>query len=95
MIDIHEQDDEADDEELLPEDSQNDGFIIPDGELSEDEGLSSVQQDIDTMCTADHEGASPALTHILKKRTDRRQQHSILSYMHFLVQQKSQRQQLP
>jgi len=52
------QNDEGDDEEMFPEESANDGFMVPDGQLSEDEGLSSVQQDIDTLC-ADHEGASP------------------------------------
>jgi hypothetical protein len=41
---------------MCPEESANDGFMVPDGQLSDDEGLSSVQQDIDTMC-ADHEGA--------------------------------------
>ena len=49
------QNDEAEDEEMMPEDSANDGFMVPDGQLSEDEGLSSMQQELDTLC-ADHEG---------------------------------------
>lgn len=53
--DISVQNDEAEDEEMMPEDSANDGFMVPDGQLSEDEGLSSVQQELDTLC-ADHEG---------------------------------------
>lgn len=55
------QHDEAEDEEMGAEDSANDGFMVPDGQLSEDEGLSSVQQELDTLC-AEQEGvlASPA-----------------------------------
>ena len=49
------QNDEAEEDEILPEDSANDGFMVPDGQLSEDEGLSSMQQELDTLC-ADHEG---------------------------------------
>ena len=55
MSDIWLQHDEAEDDDILPEDSANDGFLVPDGQLSDDEGLSSVQQELDTMC-ADHEG---------------------------------------
>lgn len=40
----------------MVEDSVNDGFFVPDGQLSDDEGLSSAQQDIDAMC-AETEGA--------------------------------------
>lgn len=40
---------------MLPDDSANDGFLVPDGQLSDDEGLSSAQQELDTLC-ADHEG---------------------------------------
>ena len=54
------QNDEAEDEEMMPEDSANDGFMVPDGQLSEDEGLSSMQQELDTLC-ADHEGELPFL----------------------------------
>lgn len=44
------QNDEAEDEEMAGEESGNDGFFVSDGQLSEDEGLSSAQQDIDLLC---------------------------------------------
>lgn len=51
------QNDEAEDEEPCGEESGNDGFFVADGQLSEDEGLSSVQQDIDMLC-AEQEGVA-------------------------------------
>ena len=32
------------------EDSATDGFFVPDGQLSEDEGISSAQQEVDELC---------------------------------------------
>ena len=51
------QNDEAEDEEMGVEESGNDGFFVSDGQLSEDEGLSSIQQDINSLC-AGQEGAA-------------------------------------
>ena len=54
-LDFAAQADEADEEDVGMEDSANDGFFVSDGQLSDDEGLSSVQQDIDELC-AEQEG---------------------------------------
>ena len=34
----------------MPEDSAADSFFVPDGQLSDDEGLSSAQQGVDDLC---------------------------------------------
>ena len=48
------QDDDLDDEEDEYEESE-DGFVVPNGYISEDEGLGSVQQSLNDLC-ADLEG---------------------------------------
>lgn len=42
--------DDGEDDELMPEDSAADSFFVPDGQLSDDEGLSSAQQGVDDLC---------------------------------------------
>ena len=49
------QDDELEEEEDEYEESE-DGFVVPNGYISEDEGLGSVQQSLNDLC-ADLEGA--------------------------------------
>lgn len=61
------QHDEAEDDEAMPEDSANDGFMVPDGQLSDDEGLSSMQQELDTLA-AEHEGTVNAPEHLIAWR---------------------------
>lgn len=41
-----------DGEELDPmmDESATDGFFVPDGQLSDDEGISSAQQEVDDLC---------------------------------------------
>ena len=57
------QDDELEEEEDEYEESE-DGFVVPNGYISEDEGLGSVQQSLDDLC-ADLEGAPlPARPHV-------------------------------
>ena len=51
------QDDELEEEEDEYEESE-DGFVVPNGYISEDEGLGSVQQSLNDLC-ADLEGAHP------------------------------------
>ena len=48
------QDDDLEDEEDEYEESE-DGFVVPNGYISEDEGLGSVQQSLNDLC-ADLEG---------------------------------------
>ena len=48
------QDDDLEDEEDEYEESE-DGFVVPNGYISEDEGLGSVQQSLNELC-ADLEG---------------------------------------
>jgi hypothetical protein len=49
---------EEEDSEL--EESCGDGFVVPNGYISEDEGVGSVQQDLDDLA-AELEGAAPNL----------------------------------
>lgn len=37
-------------EDTDAEDSCGDGFVVPNGYISEDEGVGSVQQDLDELC---------------------------------------------
>ena len=50
------QDDDMEEEEDDLEDSCGDGFVVPNGYISEDEGVGSVQQDLDDLA-AELEGA--------------------------------------
>jgi chromatin assembly factor 1 subunit A len=52
MCDVQESDMEDEEEDMEEED---DGFVVPNGYMSEDEGISSVQQDLDDLC-ADLDG---------------------------------------
>ncbi len=44
------QDDDMEEEDSDVEDSCGDGFVVPNGYISEDEGVGSVQQDLDELC---------------------------------------------
>ncbi|BDA41437.1 probable chromatin assembly factor 1 subunit FSM at N-terminal half [Coccomyxa sp. Obi] len=43
-------DDDMEEEDTDMEDSCGDGFVVPNGYISEDEGVGSVQQDLDELC---------------------------------------------
>ncbi|CAL8461841.1 g1372 [Coccomyxa elongata] len=43
-------DDDMEEEDTDVEDSCGDGFVVPNGYISEDEGVGSVQQDLDELC---------------------------------------------
>ena len=64
------QDDDLEDEEDEYEESE-DGFVVPNGYISEDEGLGSVQQSLNDLC-ADLEGIRSQLffacrpTHVIE-----------------------------
>ncbi len=59
LMAVNMQDDDMDDEEDEYEESE-DGFVVPNGYISEDEGLGSVQQSLNDLC-ADLEGISASL----------------------------------
>ncbi len=50
------QDDDMEEEEDEAEDSCGDGFVVPNGYISDDEGVASVQQDLDDLA-AELDGA--------------------------------------
>lgn len=53
-------DEDVDEDDVGPEDSGNGdmGYIVPDGHMSDDEGLSDVQQDIDNLCVSEDDAIS-------------------------------------
>lgn len=54
------QDEDMEEEDSELEESCGDGFVVPNGYISEDEGVGSVQQDLDDLA-AELEGAAPHL----------------------------------